>query len=74
MQFSEYKNQPFEATNYGTKADPFNFPMPSRSDTMNLSHIDYNRDGMKTTTFKFQTGRAASTNLLTNDIDGKLLF
>jgi hypothetical protein len=72
MQFSEYKNQSFEACNYGGKPDPFNFPMPQRADTMALSSINAERDGMKTTTFKFDTKRCGSTNLNTGDIDGKL--
>lgn len=63
MQFSEYKNQTFEPCNYGGKPDPFNFPMPGRADTMNLSSINADRDGMKTTTFKFQTKRSGSSNL-----------
>ena len=41
---------------------------------MSLSSIRAEKDGMKTTTFKFQTGRAASNNLNTRDIDGKLYF
>ena len=53
MQFSEYKNVPFERPNYGGKSDPFNFPMPQRNDLMCLSSIREDKDGMKTTTFKF---------------------
>jgi hypothetical protein len=41
-----------------TRPDPFNYPMPQRSDCMSLSSIRVEKDGMKTTTFKFQTGRA----------------
>jgi len=48
--------------------------MPNRQDLMSLSCIRADKDGMKTTTFKFQTGRAASNNLNTRDIDGKLYF
>lgn len=44
--------------------------MPNRHDLMSLSSIRADKDGMKTTTFKFQTGRAASNNLNTRDIDG----
>jgi hypothetical protein len=63
MQFSEYKNQTFEPINYNGKPDPFNFPMPNRRDLMSLSSIDHERDGMKTSTVKFQTKRADSLNL-----------
>jgi hypothetical protein len=72
MQFSEYKNQPFQSTTIGGRPDPFNYPMASRKDTMNLQAIDADRDGMKTTTFKFQSMRSSSMNLATNDIEGKL--
>ena len=72
MQFSEYKNQPFEAANYHGKPDPFNFPMPNRNDLMRLNSIQADKDGMKTTTFKFDTKRDNSCNLFTSDIDGKL--
>jgi hypothetical protein len=74
MQFSEYKNQTFTPYDYKGTADPFNFPMPGRADAMNLSAINQQKDGMKTTTFRFTTGRQNSTNLNTNDIDGKLLL
>jgi len=46
--------------------------MPQRKDTMALSSIDADRDGMKTTTFKFSTFRSGSQNLITGDIEGKL--
>ena len=72
MQFSEYKNQTFEPFDYKGKKDPFNYPMPGRKDTMCLSSIGAERDGMKTTTFKFQTVRSGSNNLNSVDIDGKL--
>lgn len=65
MQFSEYANQTWEPVNLNGKADPFNYPSAGRKDTMNLSSIMPDRDGMKTTTFKFQTGRATSTNMAT---------
>ena len=48
--------------------------MPGRADLMSLSTIDAQRDNMKTTTFKFQTGRDLSNNLTTTDIAGKLYF
>ena len=50
--------------------DPFNFPMPSRKDTMSLSTITADRDLMKTTTSKFYSWRNNSQNLACNDIDG----
>ena len=56
------------------KYDPFNYPMPNRKDLMSLSVINKEKDLMKTTTSKFVSGRSASLNLHTNDIDGKLLF
>lgn len=63
------------ATSNGfSRPDPFNFPMPNRNDCMSLSSIRAEKDGMKTTTFKFQTGRGNSNNLNTRDIDGKLYF
>lgn len=37
---------------------------------MSLSSINAGKDGMKTTTFKFQTGRGLSNNLNTRDIEG----
>lgn len=74
MQFSEYKNQPYEPVNYNGRPDPFNYPMPGRKDTMNLNSIQAEKDGMKTTTFKFSTIRSTSQNLHTQDIEGKLLF
>jgi len=43
-----------------SRPDPFNYPMPQRSDCMSLSTINANKDGMKTTTFKFATGRGNS--------------
>ena len=56
------------------RPDPFNFPMPNRADLMSLSTIRADKDGMKTTTFKFQSGRSSSNNLNSRDIDGKLYF
>jgi len=54
------------------RPDPFNYPMPNRVDTMSLSTIGNQRDGMKTTTAKFESIRTASNNLHTGDIHGKL--
>ena len=51
--------------------DPFNFPMPSRKDLMSLSTINAEKDYMKTTTYKFNSIRAQSTNLSNADIFGK---
>ena len=42
------------------RPDPFNYPMPQRADCMSLSTIMAQKDGMKTTTFKFATGRGNS--------------
>jgi hypothetical protein len=50
--------------------DPFNFVMPNRCDLMSLSVINKEKDLMKTTTSKFISGRSASMNLHTKDIDG----
>ena len=44
--------------------------MPGRGDLMSLSTIQ-KKDGMKTTTTKFCTGRALSNNMRTDDITGK---
>jgi len=68
MQFSEYKNQTFEAGNHHGRPDPFNYPMPGRKDTMMLSSIRAESDGMKTTTTKFMSMRGTSKNLDTGDI------
>ena len=68
MQFgSEYAHL---GKTVSSKNDPFNFPMPNRSDLMSLSTIQ-KFDGMKTTTVKFNSGRSESLNLTTNDIHGK---
>lgn len=56
------------------RPDPFNYPMPNRVDCMSLSTISGMKDGMKTTTVKFQSVRGTSQNLSTKDIDGKLLL
>lgn len=42
------------------RSDPFNFPMPNRADTMALKTITCERDGMKTSTVKFESIRATS--------------
>lgn len=55
------------------KPDPFNFPMPNRSDLMSLSVINADKDLMKTTTSKFTSPRGLSNNLATNDITGKYI-
>ena len=47
------------------KPDPFNYPMPNRADTMTLSSINCEKDGMKTSTVKFESIRATSNNLHT---------
>ena len=52
--------------------DPFNYPAAQRADRMSLSTINQQRDGQKTTTKKFVTTRAGSSNLYTCDIEGKL--
>ena len=71
MQFgSEYAHL---GKTVSSRDDPFNFPMPNRSDLMSLSSIQ-KFDGMKTTTVKFQSGRDRSQNLATNDIFGKFHF
>jgi len=53
-------------------SDPFNYAMPNRSDLMSLSTIKQT-DNMKTNTKQFQTGRYESSNLTTNDIQGKFI-
>jgi len=52
------------------KRDPFNYPFPGRKDTMNLSNITRDADGMKTSTVKFMSVRSTSHNMFTKDIDG----
>jgi len=54
------------------KADPFNYPALQRNDLMSLSTINQFKDGMNTSTKRFQTGRDFSMSLNTRDIDGKL--
>ena len=51
--------------------DPFNYPMPNRSDLMSLQTMSAKADGVKTNTNRFTTSRVNSTNLWTNDIQGK---
>ena len=60
------KNQP----------DPYNFPMPKRSDLMSLSVIDTFKDGEYTHTKKFYSGREFNQALKTTDIEGiyKIIF
>ena len=78
MQFGSEVNQPLRnngvSTVFGTKTNPFDYPMPNRADCMSLSTINTRKDQMKTTTFKFMTNRAQSNNMSTNDIFGKLYF
>lgn len=52
MQFSEYKKEAARIIPNGSP-DPFNFPMPNRTDTMSLNAIRAEQDGMKTSTVKF---------------------
>jgi hypothetical protein len=59
MQFSEYKNEPARVIPNGSP-DPFNFPMPGRTDCMSLNTITSMKDNMKTTTVKFSTVRSTS--------------
>ena len=54
--------------------DPFNYPMPSRADSMSLATIGGKKDNLKTTTKAFTTVRNTSNNLWTNDIEGKFHF
>lgn len=56
------------------KADPFNYPMPNRSDLMSLQTINQLKDMTKTTTKTMITGRGTSLNLDTRDIAGKLFI
>lgn len=60
MQFSEYANSPSATACSNGKPDPFNFPMPNRADTMSLNTITTIRDGMKTSTVKFDSMRGTS--------------
>ncbi len=50
--------------------DPYNYPMPNRADTMGLSVINGNRDGMYTHTKKFNSSRQWNDSLKTTDIAG----
>ena len=47
------------------------YPMPSRSDCMSLQTITAKRDQVSTNTSKFASIRNTSSNLNTNDIQGK---
>jgi hypothetical protein len=51
--------------------DPYNFPMPNRMDSMSLAVINEGRDGERTHTKKFNSGRIWNDSLKTNDIQGK---
>ncbi|MDR3549756.1 MAG: hypothetical protein P4M11_16030 [Candidatus Pacebacteria bacterium] len=50
--------------------DPFNYPPLGRKDLMTLSTINQFKDGQKTTTKKFISGRTVSSNLSNLDIEG----
>ena len=50
--------------------DPFNYPMPNRRDLMSLNTIDRELDGCKTNVRQFNSIRATSSNLITDDIQG----
>jgi hypothetical protein len=52
--------------------DPYNYPMPQRSDLMSLSVIDSYKDGEYTQAKKFNTNRGYNQALKTTDISGKL--
>ena len=45
--------------------------MPNRADLMSLNTINKKQDQSNTSTAKFNTIRNTSTNLSTNDIQGK---
>jgi len=51
-------------------SDPFNFPMPNRTDTMGLSTINGAQDNVRTTTRKFATTRVDSQANNVKDIEG----
>ena len=53
--------------------DPYNFPMPNRSDLMSLSIINSHKDGEYTHAKQFNTGRGYNQALKTSDIEGRLL-
>ena len=53
--------------------DPYNYPALNRRDTMSLSLINQDRDGLRTHTKKFYSGRTWNDSLNTKDIDGKKL-
>jgi hypothetical protein len=54
--------------------DPYNYPMPKRSDLMSLSVIDSFKDGEYTHAKKFNTGRGFNQALHTQDIQGMNQF
>ena len=54
-------------------ADPFNYPMPGRKDTMSLAVITAERDQTKVTCNQYVSNRNSSQNLSNQDIDGKFL-
>lgn len=53
--------------------DPYNYPSMQKRDSMSLSVIKPDRDGMRTHTKKFYTGRTWNDSLSTQDIAGKKL-
>ena len=55
-------------------SDPFNYPMPNRTDTMGLSTINGAQDNVRTTTRKFATTRVDSQANNVKDIEGKWLI
>jgi hypothetical protein len=56
-----------------SQPDPYNYPMPQRSDLMSLSVIDPYKDGENTHAKKFNTSRGFNQALKTSDIQGELL-
>ena len=50
--------------------DPYNFPMPGRTETMSLSVINQKRDGERTNKNKFYSHRHHNQALETKDISG----
>ena len=47
------------------------YPMPNRSDLMSLATINNKKDQVQTNTSKFNSIRNTSSNLNTEDIQGK---
>ena len=50
--------------------DPYNYPMPQRTQGMSLATINEARDGERTHTKKFNTNRGWNDSLKTSDIEG----